>query len=248
VTRDRTPPPDDGTLLDGIDLVVFDKDGTLIDFHAMWGSWARELGSRLEQSVGRPVAPDVFAAIGLDPSSGRVAVGGPLTVGTMASMHDTVEAVIRRWCPNTAAARRATDAAWLEPDPVRDAVPLANLGALFGSLAGSGRRTAVVTHDDRAPTDATLRVLGVRDEVGAIVAADDGFALKPAPDAVLAVSAALRVPPARIAVVGDTAADLEMGRAAGAGLLIGVLSGLGSRSDLEPIADRVIPSIRALLQ
>jgi phosphoglycolate phosphatase len=246
VTGEPTPRPH-GTLLDGVDLVVFDKDGTVIDFHAMWGGWARELGSRLEQSVGRPVAPDVFAAIGFDPSSGHVAVRGPLAVGTIASMRDTVEAVIRRWCPNTAAARRATDAAWLEPDPVAHAVPLADLAALFGSLAGSGRRIAVVTHDDRAPTDATLRSLGVRDEVEAIVAADDGFALKPAPDAVLAVSAALRVPPARIAVVGDTPADLEMGRAAGAAVVIGVLSGLGSQSDLEPIADRVIPSIGALL-
>ena len=34
--------------LDGIDLVVFDKDGTLLDFHAMWGGWAIELGRRLD--------------------------------------------------------------------------------------------------------------------------------------------------------------------------------------------------------
>ena len=31
-------------VLDGIDLVVFDKDGTLISFDAMWSGWARELG------------------------------------------------------------------------------------------------------------------------------------------------------------------------------------------------------------
>ena len=30
--------------LTGIDVVIFDKDGTLIDFHAMWGGWARGLG------------------------------------------------------------------------------------------------------------------------------------------------------------------------------------------------------------
>ncbi len=71
--------------LAGIDLVIFDKDGTLIDFHAMWGGWARELGTRLEAAARRPVAPDVFAAIGFDPSTGRVAAGGPLAAATMAA-------------------------------------------------------------------------------------------------------------------------------------------------------------------
>ena len=32
--------------LDAIDLVVFDKDGTLISFEAMWGGWARRLAAR----------------------------------------------------------------------------------------------------------------------------------------------------------------------------------------------------------
>ncbi len=36
--------------LTGIDVVILDKDGTLVDFHAMWGGWARELGQRLEAS------------------------------------------------------------------------------------------------------------------------------------------------------------------------------------------------------
>ena len=53
--------------LDGIDLVVFDKDGTLIDFHAMWGGWARRARRRLDGATRRPVAGDVFATIGFDP-------------------------------------------------------------------------------------------------------------------------------------------------------------------------------------
>ena len=63
-------------ILDGIDLVVFDKDGTLISFEAMWSGWARELGLRLEIATRRPVAGDVFISIGYDPTTDRALPGG----------------------------------------------------------------------------------------------------------------------------------------------------------------------------
>ena len=235
-------PPD----LTGIDAVIFDKDGTLIDFHAMWGGWARELGVRLEAAARRPVAGDVFTAIGFDPSSGAVAPGGPLACATMADIETTIETVLRRWCPSVAAARRATETAWYVPDPVALAKPLADLPILFDRLRAGGRRIAVVTTDDRAPTDATLRALRVRAAVEAMVCGDDGFAMKPAPDPVLAVCLAFATEPSRVAVVGDTAADLAMARAAGAGRFIGVLSGVGSPAELVT-ADVVLASVAELL-
>lgn len=232
--------------LAGIDVVIFDKDGTLIDFHAMWGGWARELGTRLEAAARRPVSPDVFAAIGFDPSTGRVTAGGPLASSTMAGIQDVVAAVLRRWCPSVAAARRATETAWHLPDPVALAVPLADLPALFGALRSGGRRIAVVTTDDRAPTDATLRAVGVRSSVEAMVCGDDGFPMKPAPDPVFAVCQALRTEPPRVAVVGDSPADLAMARSAGAGRAVGVLTGVGTRADLAS-ADVVLQSVAELL-
>jgi phosphoglycolate phosphatase len=231
--------------LAGIDLVIFDKDGTLIDFHAMWGGWARELGTRLEAAARRPVAPDVFAAIGFDPSTGRVAAGGPLAAATMAEIDGVVAAVLRRWCPSVAAARRATETAWFVPDPVALAKPLADLPALFGTLRDAGRRIAVVTTDDRAQTDATLRALGVRESVGAMVCGDDGFPMKPEPDPVFALCQALQTEPPRVAVVGDSPADLAMARSAGAGLVVGVLSGVGTAADLAA-ADALIASVGEL--
>lgn len=234
-------------LLDGIDLVVFDKDGTLVDFAAMWGGWALELGRRLEGSTRRPVSGDVFAAIGFDPVSGRIQPGAPLAIGTMAEIEGIVAAVIRRWCPNVAAARRAVETAWFEPDPVATAVPTADLAPLFEALVSSGRRLAVATTDDRAPTEATLRGLGLRGRVSALACGDDGVGVKPDPAMVLALCRATAVPPDRTAVIGDTPADLVMGRAAGVGRTIGVLSGLGTRADLEPLADAVIRTIRDLL-
>src|SRR3954464_10178981 len=103
--------------LDDIELVVFDKDGTLISLEAMWSSWARELGSRLEIATRRPVAGDVFSTIGYDPTTDRVLAGGPLAIATMGELEELVGAVLRRWCPSVAAARRILAEAWFEPDP-----------------------------------------------------------------------------------------------------------------------------------
>jgi phosphoglycolate phosphatase len=212
----------------------------------MWGGWARELGARLDATIRRPVSLDVFATIGFDPSSGRVAPAGVLATATMAGIEETVARVLRRWCPSIAAARRATEAAWFVPDPTALVVPLADLVRLFDHLRASGRRIAVVTTDDRDPTDATLRALGVREAVEAMVCGDDGFAVKPAPDAVFAVCHAFLTEPTRVAVVGDAPADLAMARTAGAGRVIGVRSGVGTDADLAA-ADTIIDSVRELL-
>jgi phosphoglycolate phosphatase len=232
--------------LDGIDVVIFDKDGTLIDFDVMWGGWARVLGDRLDATIRRPVSLDVFATIGFDPSTGRVAPGGPLATATMAGIEEIVARVLRRWCPSIAAARRATEAAWLVPDPVALAAPLADLSMIFGRLRADGRRIAVVTTDDRVPTDSTLRAFGVREAVEAMVCGDDGFPMKPEPDPVFAICQAFRSDPSRVAVIGDTPADIAMGRAAGAGRVIGVRSGIGRDADLAD-ADAIIDSIGVLL-
>jgi phosphoglycolate phosphatase-like HAD superfamily hydrolase len=213
----------------------------------MWGGWARDLGAALEAAVRRPVSSDVFAAIGFDPATGRVQPRAPLAIATMDQIAATVEAVMRRWCPSAVAARRAVDAAWSIPDPVALAIPLADLPTLFGQQRDAGRRLAVITTDDRAPTDATLRHLGVRAAVGALVCGDDGFPTKPAPDAVWAVCQAYGTPPERVAVIGDSPADMAMGRSAGAGLVVGVRSGLGDDEDLGE-ADLVIDAVGDLLQ
>jgi phosphoglycolate phosphatase len=165
----------------------------------------------------------------------------------MAGIAEVIAAVVRRWCPSVAAARRAVETAWFEPDPVALAMPLGDLPDLFGRLVASGRQIAVATTDDRAPTEATLRGLGIRQHVSALACGDDGIGLKPDPAMVLAICQALRTEPATTAIVGDTPADLAMGRAAALGRVIGVLSGVGTRAALEPLADALLPSVGELI-
>jgi phosphoglycolate phosphatase len=233
--------------LQGIDLVVFDKDGTLISFEAMWSGWARELGARLEIATRRPVAGDVFATIGYDPSTDDVRPGGPLALATMAEIEELVAAVLRRWCPNVAAARRILAEAWFEPDPVERAVPLTDLSVLFGALRDAGRSIAVATTDDRRPTEATLVGLGLAALVAAVSCGDDPGPTKPDPAVLLGLASRLGVTIGRTAMVGDTAADLRMAREAGAGQAIGVRSGVAGLDDLAPHADVVLATVADLV-
>jgi phosphoglycolate phosphatase len=124
--------------------------------------------------------------------------------------------------------------------------PLADLDGLFARLRLDGRRIAIATSDDREPTERTLVALGVARAVDAVVCADDGVANKPAPDPVLHVCQALEVPPSRTAVIGDSPADIAMGLAAGARLVIGVRTGVGDGAHLAG-AHVVVDSVADLL-
>jgi len=232
--------------LDGIDLVIFDKDGTLIDFGPMWSGWAETLAHSLEDATGRPIAAPLYAMLGYDPVARTVLPGGGLAATPMARLRERTEGVIEDTGLDRSTAERALEAVWHAPDPIALARPLADLPSLFARLRAGRLHLAVATSDDREPSVRTLEALGLTASIEALVCADDGVSVKPAPDMVRHLCEVVGVAPARTAVVGDAPADMRMARAAGAGLVVGVLTGVGGLDDLEPLADVVVDSVEAL--
>jgi phosphoglycolate phosphatase len=233
-------------LLGGIDLLIFDKDGTLIEFHLMWGAWMAALASRLEAAAGQRLRDGLYPLLGVDPGTGLVHAHGLLAATPMSRIRALVEAyLIDRGVPPREAAA-ALEAAWHAPDPVALARPVTDLVALFARLRPRVATFAVATSDDRDPTERTLAALGVAGEMAALACADDGIPSKPAPDPVLHLCRLLGVPPDHTAVVGDSPADLRMARAAGVARTIGVLTGVAEQHELEPLADAVLGSIEEL--
>ena len=232
--------------LDGIDLVVFDKDGTLIEFHPMWRGWVDDLASSLAAATGLRLHDQVFSLLGVDRETGTISPHGLLAATPMARLRELVtEALVDEGIAPGAAAK-AVGNAWLAPDPVALATPTADLGLLLDRLAARGIRAAVATSDDRGPTERTLAALGIAARFETLACADDGHPVKPAPDPVLRIAARVGVPPDRMLVVGDAPVDMRMGRAAGVRRVVGVLTGVGDAATLGPLADLVLPSVAEL--
>lgn len=103
-------------------------------------------------------------------------------------------------------------------------------------------RVALTTGFDRPTTYAMISRLGWADGVAdVILCADDVENGRPAPDLILRAMERTGVEdPGSVVVVGDTAADLEAGRRAGSGLIVGVLSGAHGRAELGRFAEAVI--------
>lgn len=228
-------------------LVIFDKDGTLIDFHMMWGSWLSEIARRLEEVTGKPLAEPLFSVMGFDPATNRIIPHGPLALAPVAEVKQFMIEFLHEIGLSAQASETALAAAWHIPDPVRLARPLADLSLLFSALRAAGAKIAIATSDDRPQTEATLAAWNLTSLVDAVVCADDGIPIKPEPDMVLTLCEILHLPVSRTLMAGDNVPDLQMGRAAGVGFTLGVLSGLASAADLAPHADLLLPSVAELL-
>lgn len=236
------------TIIDA-DLVVFDKDGTLIDFEYYWGVRTRRCGQHLLEQINADDAlrTALFSSLGFDPATGQTAGDGPLATATMPKIYTVATVVLYQhgfgWDEAEATVQKCF-ASCMGAAPTGDLVgTIGDVSSLFQTLVEAGVKVAVVTSDDHATAVETLALLGVSDLVSAVVGGDDDMPMKPAPDAFLHVCEQLGVLPARAMMVGDTVADLTMAGRAGAGIRLAVLSGVGGRGELAPHADFIATSI-----
>ncbi len=230
-------------------LVVFDKDGTLFDFHASWRPRFLEAADRLltQFSNRTEIQAELFRTLGYNAADGRFGEDGPFAVATSEATVHAAATVLHQCTRPTLPWYRCEQLVRGKFAPILaasgDLSPVTELVPLFASLRESGVRVAVITSDDSGPTEATLAQFGLSSFVDYIGCGDSPGRHKPAPDPLLAAATRLDVSLAQTVVVGDSAADLLMARSAGAGLAVGVLTGVGSRETLGPLADLVLNSI-----
>lgn len=103
----------------------------------------------------------------------------------------------------------------------------------FAYLRGRGMRTCLTTGFAPSTRDLVIRTLGWEGAVDLALSPADAGRGRPWPDMILTAVLRLQIDDvADVAVVGDTASDLEAGSRAGASVVVGVLSGAHTKAEL----------------
>lgn len=219
--------------------VIFDKDGTLLDFIPTWLP-AYRAGAVFAANGDEEKALKMLVSTGFDKDGETFLPGSLLASGTtdaiaadwsafgmVASISDMIPLLDKLFATVTATS----------------SVPLPGLDSLLSGLGAKGMSLGVATNDSETSARTFVQTAGIENHFSFVVGYDSGHGSKPGPGMVDAFCDAHDLAPGAVAVIGDNHCDLEMARNARAGYVIGVLSGNGTRAELEPLADAVIDDV-----
>jgi len=223
--------------------ILFDKDGTIIDY---WRTWVPiNRAAALYAAGGDNAIADALLRLGgHDPTTDGITPGSPLAAGDAL---DIAKAFASH--PGIAPAERLVagiDRIFCSGGAQHSAL-ISGAGDTLTELKRRGFRLGLATNDSGNGLQASLGSHGILGLFDFTAGCDAGFGSKPDPRMVQGFCRAVGLGRHEIAMVGDAAADLVMGRAAGVAITVGVLSGTSRRQDLAALADLVVDSINDLL-
>lgn len=203
-----------------IRTVLFDVDGTLLD--------TREFVLKAFEHTLRtsglqvPPAADLAALVGPPLEQIYASLSSPATASLLVARHRAFQV-----------------------ENLHLATPFEGAADVLAQLCSLGYRLGAVTSRSRRTSTKTLELAGLDRYLEAVVSAEDAPALKPNR---IHLDTALQMMGAEasgVAMVGDTSADIEGGRAIGA-LTVGALYGFHGRALLASRPDATIEAIGEL--
>ncbi|MEM5472343.1 HAD family hydrolase [Hoeflea sp. AS60] len=224
-----------------IKAILFDKDGTLVDFDRTWAATNRK--AALIAADGDAALADILLnECGMDPATGKTRADSMFAA---ANANEIAAHMVEHGSPvEPEKLARLLDQAFVEGADTP--WPICDLDALMRTLADAGLSIGIASSDGEASIRRTVEVLGLSSHINFIAGYDSGHGPKPQPGMLRAFASHMGITPGEVAMVGDNRHDMQMARAAGAGAAIGVLSGTGSEETLTDLADVLIGSVSDL--
>jgi phosphoglycolate phosphatase len=231
-------------------LVVFDKDGTLVDYREVDLELARARRKSIEKIVGKEVADVWERAVGVDLKRKTMDFRGPL--GTLSSREELLVAAAafymkgHSWDEAKQLAQKAYDEADEQMKSPYGSVLLEGVVKPLRKMKDHGLKLAIASTYAHRRTVESLKTLRVASLFDAIVGPEDVARGKPSPDMIFEILRKTGCKADEAVMVGDSVSDMKMGKNAGVKASIGVLTGVDGREELDKCADVVIDSVALL--
>ena len=238
------------TVLRNIKLVIFDKDGTLIDVHTYWANMIRFRAENISLKLGdldEKLRTQLMESMGVDVRTMRIKPQGPVGLKKREIvMHAGIDYL---------KSKRYFD---LEPvfwDAFKEVdimslcrfdqiiKPLPGVYELFIALKSSECHIAIATTDLKNRAVKAMQHLNLMGFIDDISGADDVLKPKPDPEMIYLICDKLGIRPDQTLMVGDAISDIKAGQNAGCLASIGVESGLTSNDNLFNLTQLVVPDV-----
>lgn len=233
--------------------ILFDKDGTLIDFYSVWLTAAERVIPEFLAVNGLPddkqTVTAVMEAIGV--KDGQVDPKGALAYKSYleiaADVHNALaeEGVDIRLTDEEISAQLITLFNLAVTDKNQEYHTFTDLKLLFGELKREDIHIGLATADTYDSARKCMKRLGVLEYLDYLGADNGRLRPKPETDMLEQFAQKFNIPQTQIAVVGDTENDIRFARGGNA-VAIGVLSGVSTEKELKE-ADYLIDSVDELL-
>ena len=224
-----------------IKAILFDKDGTLLDFDATFAPATAKVLAELANGEEHRIR-QLAAAVDFDLVSGTIKPGSVLVAGSLENICEELVPFMDN--VDLSVALEKVDALYVKYT-LETLAPFDFLESSLTELSEMGLDLGVATNDSEAAAMAHLNQIGVTERFCFIVGFDSGHGEKPAPGMVAAFIEHLGLTPQEVMMVGDSPHDCKAGRSAGA-VAVGVTSGGATAEQLAPHADHVVGSIADL--
>lgn len=221
-------------------LIIFDKDGTLMELGSIFVKLAddviNEFSSRTNIHVPKSEIKDAFNMIDEKIDMFAASSSARKIVEKLSRLPDgiSISQFVSKKLESMHTENEASKIEIIE-----------GVKETLAQLKSEGYQLAIVSADDTESMDLFLNKFNIKEVFDKIVTSDNSKYHKPQKELLEEVMQALNCTPEETIMVGDTEMDVMLGRNAGVHKVIGVLSGSGDSQDLQN-ADVILNSVAEL--